>query len=332
MNVLYIIAGETGFKTNDEKIFRTFADVKKVNYMKRWDYFNPKIITQLIWSDVIIIWFASKHAIPVIIFNYFFEKPLYIIAGGWDVANVPEINYGAMRGGIRTKIGKWILSKATKVIAVSNSNRNEIIKNTSLPLSKIELIYNSVDLTVSQDNSKKNQVITIGELNAETYLRKGIDHFIEVAKLMPEFKFIHVGKWTDSKGNPSNQCIDLVNELAPSNVRFLGYIEKTTLDSLLSESKVYMQLSRHEAFGVSAVEAMSYGCIPIISNEYALPEIIGEFGLIIKDINYDIIADKINKLFMDESIQSNNVNKIESFLERYSFSKRKSAFKSLLGC
>jgi glycosyltransferase involved in cell wall biosynthesis len=330
MNLLYIIAGETGFKTNDEKIFRTFADVKKVNYMKRWDYFNPKIINQLIWSDIIIIWFASKHAIPVIIFNYFFKKPLYIIAGGWDVANVPEINYGAMRGGIRGIIGKWILSKATKVIAVSNSNRNEIISNTSLPSNKIELIYNSVSLPTIQNSDKKNQVLTVGELNAETYLRKGIDHFIEVAKLLPNISFIHIGKWTNENGVRDVSFAKNIIENAPDNIEFLGFVPKKELEYYFSQSKVYLQLSRHEAFGVSVVEAMSYGCKPIVSSEFALPEIVSEFGLIIENMDYDLIANKIESLFMDKLLQSNHTNKVESFLERYSFSQRESAFKSLL--
>ena len=49
-------------------------------------------------------------------------KPVYIIAGGFDVASVPKINYGAMIGGSRKQIGNWILSNATKVISVSKSN------------------------------------------------------------------------------------------------------------------------------------------------------------------------------------------------------------------
>lgn len=39
------------------------------------------------------------------------------------------------------------------------------------------------------------------------------------------------------------------------------------------------------AFGVSVVEAMSYGCIPVVFNAYALPEIVGRNGYIVCNFN-----------------------------------------------
>ena len=95
------------------------------------------------WCNTIVVWFASSHAFPVILLNYFFNKQLIIIAGGFDVANVPNINYGAMRGKSRAKLGKWLLSRAHLVIAVSKSNRQEIIENGSVTPKKISLIYNA---------------------------------------------------------------------------------------------------------------------------------------------------------------------------------------------
>ena len=105
--------------------------------MYQKDYFDINLLLNIIWSDVIIIWFASKHSLPTLIINKLFMKPVYIIAGGFDVASVPKINYGAMIGGSRKQIGNWILSNATKVISVSKSNQNDILKNTTLKVLKL---------------------------------------------------------------------------------------------------------------------------------------------------------------------------------------------------
>ena len=97
MKILYIISGYTGFKINDQKILESLGRTTTINYTKWWQYLNPKIIKYVNQSDIIVIWFASSHAIPCILTNYFFNKPIYIIAGGFDVANVRNIGYGAMQ-------------------------------------------------------------------------------------------------------------------------------------------------------------------------------------------------------------------------------------------
>ena len=50
---------------------------------------------------------------------------------------------------------------------------------------------------------------------------------------------------------------------------------------------------------MSVVEAMSYGCIPIVSDQYSLPEVIGGGGYVIKHLNHAVNILK----------QGNNINK-----------------------
>jgi len=42
--------------------------------------------------------------------------------------------------------------------------------------------------------------------------------------------------------------------------------------------KVYAQLSYHESFGVAIAEAMLCNCVPVVTKQYAIPEIVGETG------------------------------------------------------
>lgn len=150
----------------------------------------------------------------------------------------------------------------------------EIINNANIPREKVELIYNSIKKKEIFEGIKRKQVLTVGELNEETYLRKGVDRFIEVAKNFPEVPFIHIGKWTSTNYRYSDKIFRKLKEKSPENVHFLGFVEESILVKYLTESKIYLQLSRHEAFGISVVEAMNYGCIPIVSNSFALPEIV----------------------------------------------------------
>ena len=322
--ILYIISGETGYKKTDEIILRSLGNVRKLNYKSGWNYINPKLLLNHIWCNTIVVWFASFHVFPVILLNYFFNKRLIIIAGGFDVANVPNINYGAMRGNSRAKLGKWLLLRAHSVIAVSKSNRQEIIENGNVALKKISLIYNAIPkILITHTIKKKNQVLTVGEVNEETYLRKGLDRFIKIAKKMPTIKFIHIGKWTDNHGRVSSKMIEYVKSISPSNIYYLGFVDKKELDKYYEESKIYLQLSRHEAFGVSVVEAMRYGCTPVVSNAFALPEVGGNNGFIINNIGEAINVIKLAMLNQHHKLNNN-------WLEKFSTEKRLQRFKIII--
>ena len=323
-NILYIISGETGYKKTDETIFRSLGYVRKLNYKSKWNYIDPKLLLNLIWCNTIIIWFASFHAFPIVLLNYLFNKRLIIIAGGFDVANVPNINYGAMRGKSRAKLGKWLLLRAHSVIAVSKSNRQEIIENGIVTPKKISLIYNAIpEILITNTVKKKNQVLTVGEVNKETYLRKGLDRFIKIAKKMPTIQFIHIGKWTDNHGQVSSEMIEYVKSISPENIHYLGYVKNKELKKYYEESKIYLQLSRHEAFGVSVVEAMRYGCTPVVSNAFALPEVVGNNGFVINNIGEAINVIKLAMLNKHHKLNNN-------WLEKFSTEKRLQRFKIII--
>ena len=322
-NILYVIEGYTGFKRLDEDILNSFSNVRTYNYKSILNYLDISIFFDIIWSDVIVIWFGSKHAIPTLIFNLILNKPLVIIAGGFDVASVPSINYGAMRKGSRKKIGNWIFSRATKIISVSHSNYREIEKNTDVKKNRIKLIYNAIPNVKRKFVKKKKQVLTVGEINKETYLRKGLDRFIELAKGMLEINFYHIGKWTDNKGNLDDTFFNYVKSISPKNIKYLGYLNDEELYNFFKESKVYAQLSRHEAFGVSVVEAISYNCIPVVWNSFSLPEVVCGNGFII-----DNLTSALDKTNLALNLDSSHINK--SFLDKFSYVARKKSFEKLL--
>jgi len=63
-------------------------------------------------------------------------------------------------------------------------------------------------------------------------------------------------------------------------VCFLGYVEDEVLAGLYANATVVVLPSKDEGFGLPALEAMASGTPVIVSDSGALPEIVGEAGLI----------------------------------------------------
>ena len=55
---------------------------------------------------------------------------------------------------------------------------------------------------------------------------------------------------------------------------YMGKLEHGKLMNLMKEAKIYCQLSQRESFGLSVLEAMNLGCIPIVTKVGALPELV----------------------------------------------------------
>jgi len=98
---------------------------------------------------------------------------------------------------------------------------------------------------------------------------KGIDFTLELAKIFPNEKFLLVGNW--GGGFPDD---------LPANVSTLE--RQASLERVLKEAKgVLMPSQWQEAFGRVPLEAMAFGCPVIASNRGALPETVGQGGIVL---------------------------------------------------
>ena len=65
--------------------------------------------------------------------------------------------------------------------------------------------------------------------------------------------------------------------------------------SELAKAKVYEQASRHESFGCSLAEAMLCECIPVVSRNAAIPEVVGDCGFYVNDLNPESVAGNVKE-------------------------------------
>lgn len=116
-------------------------------------------------------------------------------------------------------------------------------------------------------------VLFVGSLQS----RKNL-HFL--LKAWDEIKDKYTNLWlviAGDRGTVFNQIHLDVSERA----RFLGYVNDSDLPGLYAQATLFVLPSLDEGFGLPALEAMACGIPVIVSDRGALPEVVGEAGLIV---------------------------------------------------
>lgn len=269
IKIAFIYYSFSSFVEQDYKILRRYYVISKVKYKNIASILD--IYLAVLNSDISFSWFASGHSFITVLFCKLFRKKSIVIAGGGDVAAVPEINYGNMLNKKTRFFAKFVLKNADVILAVSDFTKDEVLKYAKPK--KLEVIYNGIDTDkFTPAKEKDNLVITVGGISNDFNVRKGYRCFVESARSLKNVNFLLIGKHIDSS-------IEDLKKNAPPNVKFTGFVSDEDLINYYQKAKVYCQLSYYESFGMGLTEAMACECIPVVANMAALPEVTGNVGL-----------------------------------------------------
>lgn len=178
------------------------------------------------------------------------------------------------------------LMMADRIIAVSETTKRIIHEKYHIPLSKIEVIYNSLDEDYEDDDYQfaDDAYRSIKKLKSEGYtiistvgrftIQKGLQNLMRAASLAikknPKLLFVFAGN-----GEEFNELVALSAELGiAKNVIFTGFIRGTKLRDIYTISDIFVMSSISEPFGLTALEAAHHGDALILTKQSGVSEII----------------------------------------------------------
>jgi len=232
----------------------------------------PKILRGVIWSDITFSWFADIHAFWALRLSKLFKKKSIVVVGGFEVANVPEINYGLMRSKKSARKVKYVLENADRVLTVDDSLKLDAINAARVDGENIITVPTGYDSNIWKfDGEKEDLVITVSIGNSWNRARlKGLDTFVKSTRLLTDVKFIVIG----IQGNALKELQDI----APLNLEFSDSLSQDELLLYYQKAKVYCQLSLREGLPNALCEAMLCECVPVGTERGGIPTAIGDTG------------------------------------------------------
>jgi glycosyltransferase involved in cell wall biosynthesis len=224
--------------------------------------------------------------------------------------------------------------KAKKIITISNSSKNDIIKEYKIPEEKVAVVYPGIKETISLEphvygmneleakyHLSSHFVLFVGTLQPRKNITKLIESFAKVVKdnkMHKDLQLVIVGK----KGWLYEEILAAPEKFnVTEKVKFLDAIPDDELVILYQHALCYVLPSLYEGFGLPVLEAMKYGCPVITSNISSLPEAGGDAAVYVNPNDEQDIAEKIVKVLSDEKLRHEMKEKGKKQVAKFSWEK-----------
>jgi glycosyltransferase involved in cell wall biosynthesis len=283
---------------------------------------------------VVISQFGGYHSFLPGLLGKLYGVPHIIICCGSDCVAYPSLQYGNLRKGLL----KWFIGKSyaladllcpvhEKLMGYDNSYYPEDIKkqgvlnffpNLKTPVFPVE---NGYDPEVWKPNGPKNiQFLTVaGSMeDANRAKLKGVDLVEQLPAFFPAYAFILIGA---NKVTPTHQD--------PPNLKRIAFVPNSEIVRFYQASQFYLQLSISEGFPNALSEAMSSGCIPIVSNVSSMPEIVGNAGFVLANRNLEDLVSLVQTA-LQSNLESLSHQARERIRLNYTQSNRETKLKAAI--
>lgn len=195
---------------------------------------------------------------------------------------------------------KKVVKQLHNVVTVSDCSRQDIARDFGLQPAGIGLVHNGIDTEIFRPlpGVQRKTMRLMATCSADAPL-KGLRYLLRAyARLLPRYPELEL--LVVSKPRPGGKTEKLVERLGIADkVQFVNGISTQRMVEYYAEATIAVVPSVYEGFGLPAGEAMACG-VPVVSSDGgALPEVVGDAGVIVPARNVDALAEAIDCLLRE---------------------------------
>jgi len=210
---------------------------------------------------------------------------------------IPEVSGLGQRLRLR-HFYKSVGRRSLFVHAISNYVKREILQYLGFESDQVEVVYPGVDTSLFKpvEVSKPNKTI----MHVGRGMKKNTGFLIKVFnKLTHSFRDLWLVKVGYDK-----EDMELAAKLGVNKrIIWLKGISREELAHWYERADCFMFPSLHEGFGLVVLEAMACGTPVVVSSSGALPEVVGNSGIVVRGWNIDEWSETCLNILSSDSIR-----------------------------
>jgi glycosyltransferase involved in cell wall biosynthesis len=195
---------------------------------------------------------------------------------------------------------EWLVLRLSDVLAApTRSAAEHIAEKYGFPLQRIVVVPDGVDLATGHKSidvrekygfEDKKIVLFAGALS----VHKGIDLFVALARRFNRPEYADVVFVSTGMSDPAYAAGNL-----PDNYYPLGFIDRNEFSSFYDASNLFVSTSRHETFGYTTVEALSFGLQVLVSDCIGTRDVVepGRGATLFKSGDLEDLCEKFKMLW-----------------------------------
>ncbi|WP_210464511.1 glycosyltransferase family 4 protein [Rufibacter roseolus] len=344
--LLYFYPAQSSFVVKDLRLMERQYEVRHQGFLPRKKWQTPLVwlwqvlfLLRHIWqAQALVVMFAGYHSYFPALFGKITRKPCLIVAGGTDCVAFPSIGYGVFANPLLGRFARWSYELATHIAPVHEKLvwQDYTYQPNDFPHQGFRfhcpdlktphtVVYNGYDASFWRPDPgvtrHPNTFLTVcaGLDMRFTQRLKGVDLFLEAAHRVPEAIFTIVGA-PDGFRFPNQ----------PANVKLLPKMPLADLIAVYSAHTFYMQLSMSEGFPNALSESMLCGCVPVVSNVAAMPDLIGDSGFVLRERNVGLLEQLIRQALSTDNLAERGKKARVILVEQYPETRREQELLTLL--
>ena len=208
----------------------------------------------------------------------------------------------------------YAIRRAKRVLTVSESSKQDILRFFDVRDDKISVIHNAIDEHFRIEPPEEDMVrareryqlpdrfvMYAGNVLPHKNLERLIDAFTLVRGAGHDDLGLLVTGSEVSKYATLRRAVH--RHHLHKHVRFLGYLPASTLAVLYRLADVFVFPSLYEGFGLPPLEALASGTPVVASNVSSLPEVLGDAAILIDPHDPPAIANGITRALDDRTLR-----------------------------
>jgi len=213
-----------------------------------------------------------------------------------------------------------IISRADRIVTVSETSRKEIEKHYPHATGKVHVIYQGIDPIFRPLGLKrKKQILYVGSFNSRKNLKGVLKAFEKFQK--PGWELLLVGNYSSNFQLDDETLSVLKHAQKNPHIRFLQNVSNEKLLFHYNESAFLVFPSFYEGFGLPPLEAMACGTPVIVSRLSSMPEVCENAALYCNPYDPDDLLEKMQMLADDEALRMKLANKGEKRAQLFDWEK-----------